>query len=105
MDNLNKARNTRYEEVRIGLTSRQKEIVRRKKNSTYEEIAKDLGISDRTAEKHYQNATNTVEDYPDYLRQMIADLVILNDERKVAEMAEILEHASADFENIDISIE
>lgn len=101
---IDKARSTEYEEVRIGITSRQRQVARMKGSNTYDEIADELGISDRTAEKHYQNASNTVNKYPDYLQTMLDDIVELHDEATFRQILRQVEHYSADFD-IDVQIE
>jgi len=72
-----------------------------KGSNTYEDIADELGISDRTAEKHYQNATNTVDKYPDYLQTMLEDIVDLNDEATFRRLERLVEHYSADFDSVE----
>lgn len=101
---IDKARSTDYDEVRVGLTDRQLRVARMKGSNTYDEIGDQLGISDRTAEKHYQNAKDTVGKYPDYVRAMLDDIAVLRSEVEFLEIAREIENASGDFSSVDVDV-
>lgn len=99
---IDKARSTAYSEVRIGLTSKQIEVARLKRQGkTHEEIADELGISDRTSETHLNNARNLVADYDEYVKLMVDDLNLLGEDAQVRRLARILDRES----DLDITVE
>lgn len=94
---IDEARRTEYDEKRIGLTQRQREIVREYKSNTAEDIAEDRDISKHTVETHIQNSRNLVNDYPEIVRTILEDIALIEDKQNFSMIERFVDNISNEF--------
>lgn len=90
-DHMKTAKDTDYEQVRVGFTDRQEKVVQLKNQGyTHEEIADRLGISPRTSETHLYNARQIVEQYVKTIETIVGDLDEIEDDETLKQIRSIV---------------
>jgi len=103
--NIEQAKQYDYEEERIDFTTRQQEVAEKLASKTHDSIADDLGVSKSTVDTHASNINDIVGKYPELVEVMLHNLVQLEDDDAVRQIARRVQNASYEVEGLEVNIE